>query len=54
MADLIHRIFQMPIKRNNLAAIVGKRNNLSLAVAIKEKYKLEKRKQGYVIGSIKA
>lgn len=53
IANLFHQISRLPIKGNNLAAMVGKSSNLALIEAMKPKYKLEKRKQGYVIASIK-
>ena len=52
-ANLIHRISQRPIKGNNPAAIARKSSDLALAEAMKAKYKLEKRKRGYVIARIK-
>ena len=52
-ANLIHQISRLPIKGNNPTAIAGKSSNLGLAEGMKAKYKLEKRKRGYVIASIK-
>ena len=53
MANLIHPISWLPIKGNNFVAIEGKSSDLALTEAMKVKYKLEKRKRGYVIASIK-
>ncbi len=51
--NLIHQISRLPIKGNNPAAIAGKGGDLALTEVMKAKYKLEKRKRGYVITSIK-
>jgi len=53
MADLIHRISRLPIKGSNPVDIVGKSSDLGLVEAMKAKYKLEKKKRGYIIASIK-
>lgn len=53
MANLIHPISWPPVKGNNLATITGKSSDLALVEAMKAKYKLEKRKPGYVLASIK-
>lgn len=53
MTDLTHQISRFPIKGNNPAAIAGKSSNFALAEAMKAKYKMEKRKQGYLIASMK-
>jgi len=52
-ANLIHRISQLSFKGHNPAAIAGKSSDLALAEAMKAKYKLEKKKWGYIIASIK-
>ena len=50
---LIHCITQLPCKGEDLADISeGKRSDLSIAEAMKKKYKLEKKKRGYSISSI--
>lgn len=51
--DLIHRISQLPCKGKDPMMIAGKSDDLALAEAIKKKYKLEKKKRGYAINSIK-
>lgn len=53
MDDLIHIISCLPFKEHDPAAIVGKSSDLALAEAMKTKYKLEKKKWGYAIASIK-
>lgn len=52
-AKLIHRISQLPYKGNDPAKIAGKSRDLVLTEAMKKKYKLEKKKRGYTISSIK-
>jgi len=51
--DLIHCIFWLPYKGKDLVTIAGKGSDLALAEAIKAKYKLERKKRGYAISSIK-
>ena len=51
--ELIHRISQLPCKGRDPTEIAGKRSNLALVEAMKTKYKLEKKKHGYAIVSIK-
>jgi len=51
--DLIHRISRLPCKGKDPATIAKKSNDLALAEAMKAKYKLEKKKRGYAITSIK-
>lgn len=53
MADLIHRISPLHFKGHDPAAIAGKSSDLAFADAMKAKYKLEKKKRGYAIASIK-
>lgn len=54
MTDLIHHISQLPCKREDPADILeGKRNELAVTKAMKKKYKLEKKKRGYAISSMK-
>ena len=54
MADLTHHISRLPCKGKDPATIAkGKGINLALAEAMKGKYKLEKKKRGYSISSIK-
>lgn len=53
MVDLIHRISQLPCKGKDPMTIAGKSNNFALVEAMKTKYKLEKKRRGYVITSIK-
>ena len=43
----------LPYKGKDLAEIAAKSRDLVLAEAMKRKYKLEKKKRGYVISSIK-
>lgn len=50
---LIHRISHLPCKGKDPATITRKGSNLALAKAMKAKYKLEKKKRGYAISSIK-
>jgi len=51
--DLIHRISRLPCKGKYPVEIFGKSRDLALAEAMKNTYKLEKKKRGYVISSIK-
>ena len=51
--DLTHKISQIPCKGKDPATIAGKSSDLALAEAMKIKYKLEKKKRGYTITSIK-
>jgi len=51
--DLIHRISRLPCKGKDPMVIVGKSRDLALTEAMKKKYKLEKKKRGYAIRSIK-
>jgi len=53
MTDLIHHIYRLPYKGKDLLKIAGKGSDLALAEAMKEKYKIEKKKRGYTISSIK-
>jgi len=54
MDHLIHRITQLPCKAKDPADISeGKRNYFSITEAMKTKFKLEKKKRGYTISSIK-
>jgi len=54
MVDLIHRISRLPFKGKDPATIFeGKGSDLALVKAMKTKYKLEKKKRGYAISSIK-
>lgn len=54
IADLIHRISRLPCKGKDLVTIAkGKGSDLALAKAMKTKYKLEKKKRGNTISSIK-
>lgn len=52
MAELIHRISQLPYVGRHPAEIVGTSGDLMLAKAMKKKYKLEKKKRGYIMTSI--
>lgn len=52
-AELIHRIYQLPYKGRDPAEIAGRSSNLALGEAMKNKYKLEKKKRSYAIASIK-
>jgi len=52
-ADLIHRISELPHKGKDPVTIAGKSSDLALVEAMKKKYKLEKKKRGYTITSIK-
>lgn len=51
--DLIHRISRLPYKGKDLTAIAKKGSDLALAESMKAKYKLEIKKRGYAISSIK-
>lgn len=53
MIDLIHKISWLPCKGKYPTTIVGKGSDLTLAESMKAKYKLEKKRTGYVISSIK-
>ena len=54
MVDLIHRVSRLPYKGKHPATITeGKGSDLALTEAMKTKYKLEKKKSGYAIFSIK-
>ena len=53
MSNLIHHISRLPCKRKEPAIIARKGSDLGLAEAMKEKYKLEKKKRGYSISGIK-
>ena len=50
--ELIHRISHLPYIGRDLVEIVGQSVDLALAEATKKKYKLEKKKRGYVIITI--
>lgn len=50
---LIHRISQLLYKGKDPTEIAGKSRYFALVEAIKKKYKLEKKKRGYVISIIK-
>ena len=50
---LIYLISQLPFKGKDPATIARKNNDLALVEAMKAKYKLEKKKRGYTITSIK-
>ena len=50
---LIHRISLLPYKGRDPMQIATRRSDLVLMEAMKTKYKLEKKKRGYVIASIK-
>lgn len=53
-ANLIHCVFRLPYKGKDPATISkGKGSDLGIAEAMKTKYKLEKKKRGYAISSIK-
>ena len=52
MAELIHKISQLPYMGRDPLEIAGKSGDLMLAKAIKKKYKLEKKQRGYVTSSI--
>lgn len=52
-ADLIHRISWLHCKGEDPTKIARKSGDLALVEAMKVKYKLEKKKRGYVISSIK-
>jgi len=50
---MIHQITQLPYSREDLLNISeGKRGEFALVEAMKKKFKLEKKKQGYAICSI--
>jgi len=52
--NLIHHISWLPYKGKDPTTIAeGKGSDLSLAEAMKTKYKLEKKNRGYAISSIK-
>lgn len=51
--DLIHRISRLPCKGKDPMTLTGKSGNLDLVEAMKKNYKLEKKKRGYAINSIK-
>lgn len=52
--ELIHHISWLPYKGEDPAAILeGKGSDLAIMDAMKKKYKLEKKKRGYAISSIK-
>jgi len=54
MTDLIHCISWLPYKGKDPATIAeGKGSDLALVEAMKTKYKMEKKKSGYAISSIK-
>ena len=54
IAELIHHIFRLPCKGKDPVTIVeGKGSDLVLVEAMKEKYKLERKKRGYTISNIK-
>ena len=54
MADLIHHISCLPCKGKDTTAIAeGKGSDLALAEAMKTKYKMENKKRGYAMSSIK-
>lgn len=52
-ADLIDQISWLPCKGKEPATIARKSSDLALAEAMKAKYKLEKKKRGYTITSIR-
>ena len=52
-ANLSHRISRLPFKGHDPVTISGKSSDLALTEAMKAKYKLEKKKRGYTIASIK-
>lgn len=51
--DLMHQISPLSFKGHNLVTIARKSSDLALAKAMKAKFKLEKKKRGYAIASIK-
>lgn len=51
-ADLVHAITHLPLKGNDPTNIVGTSSDVGLTETMKDKYKLEKGKCGYVIVSI--
>lgn len=53
MINLIHQISRLQFKGHDPAAIAGKSSDLVLIEAMKAKYKLEKKKWGYIIARIK-
>lgn len=54
MENLIHHVSRLPYKGKDPATIVeGKGSDLALVQATKTKYKLEKKKRGLAISSIK-
>lgn len=52
-AELIDLICLLPYKGKDPMMMEGKSNDLALTKATKTKYKLEKKKRGYAIASIK-
>lgn len=53
MVDLVHHITHLPIKGNDPTDIARTSSDVGLTEVMKDKYRLEKRKHGYVIASIK-
>lgn len=53
MTDLIHHISWFPCKGKDPATIARKGSDLALVEAMTAKYKLEKKRRGYAISSIK-
>lgn len=52
-ANLIHRISKLPCNGKDSTMIAGKSSDLALTEAMKKKYKVKKKRRGYVITSIK-
>jgi len=50
--ELIHRISQLPCEGRDPVEILGMSGNLTIAEAMKKKYKLEKKQRRYFITSI--
>lgn len=50
--ELIHRNTQLPYTRRDPTEITNTNGDAVIAVAMKKKYKLEKKKRGYIITSI--
>ena len=54
VTELIHHVSWLPYKGEDPAAISeGKGSDLAIAEAMKKKYKLENKKRGYTISSLK-
>lgn len=52
MEKLIHKISRLPCEGRDPTKMIGISGYLAMTKALKKKYKLEKKKRGYVIDSI--